>query len=95
MADGYLTNAKIRSIYGEIKRIQMSGFESNKPSFFMLKPKVAYAYGRERKNLGLRFFKFVFDQAFAQVNDEKSFHNFCNFMEAIIAYHRAFGGKEN
>ena len=44
-----LTNSKIRSIYGEIKRIQM-GFEENKSSFFLLKPKVAYAYGRDSKN---------------------------------------------
>lgn len=97
MKDGGLTNAKIRSIYGEIKRIQMSGFSKNRSSFFLLKPKVAYAYGREKNNrdseAGLRIFKDIFNQAFEHVTDDQSFNNFCNLMEALIAYHRAFGGK--
>lgn len=34
MAKNDLTNSKIRSIYGEIKRIQMGEFEKEKSSFF-------------------------------------------------------------
>lgn len=49
MADNGLTNSKIRSIYGEIKRIQMGEFEKEKASFYLLKPKVAYALGRDKK----------------------------------------------
>ena len=97
MKRGGLTNAKIRSIYGEIKRIQMSGFSKNTSAFYLLKPKVAYAYGREKNNreteAGLSIFKQVFDNAFKYVTDDNSYNNFCNLMEAIIAYHRAYGGK--
>ena len=49
MARNGLTNSKIRSIYGEIKRIQMGKFEIEKASFFLLRPKVAYAFGRDEK----------------------------------------------
>lgn len=95
MAKNGLTNSKIRSIYGEIKRIQM-GFEDNKKSFYLLKPKVAYAYGRDDKNEGLYLFKLIFDRAYQDVDLSKidTYMNFCNFIEAILAYHKAFGGKD-
>lgn len=94
MADNNLTNSKIRSIYGEIKRIQMEGFEKDKTSFYLLKPKVAYALGRDDKNQGLKLFKLVFDKCFIDVTDQKTYQNFCNFIEAILAYHKAYGGKD-
>ena len=94
LKDGGLTNAKIRSIYGEIKRIQGSkNFEKSKSSFYLLKPKVAYAAGREPGNRGLKLFKQIFDESYKYVNDDKTYNNFCNLMEAILAYHRANGGK--
>ena len=94
MADNGLTNSKIRSIYGEIKRIQMGEFEKEKSSFYLLKPKVAYALGRDDKNQGLKLFKLIFDHCSVNVIDQKTYQNFCNFIEAILAYHKAFGGKD-
>lgn len=93
LKNGGLTNSKIRNIYGEVKRIQMGTWEKNKASFFLLKPKVAYAYGRDKNNKGMKIFKDIFDASVKYVNDDKSYDNFCNFMEAILAYHRANGGK--
>lgn len=94
MANGGLTNSKIRNIYGEIKRIQMGSFEKEKASFYLLRPKVAYALGRDPKNRGLMLFKMVFDKAAEYVSDQKSYKNFCNLIEAILAYHKAYGGKD-
>lgn len=94
MAKNGLTNSKIRSIYGEIKRIQMGEFDKEKSSFFLLKPKVAYALGRDDKNEGLSLFKLIFDKCSADVKDQKTYINFCNFIEAILAYHKANGGKD-
>jgi len=95
MVKNGLTNSKIRSIYGEIKRIQISTFEKEKSAFILLKPKVAYAFGREEKNKngGLHLFKLIFDRSSQDVSDQKSYLNFCNFMEAILAYHKSFGGN--
>ena len=90
-----LTNSKIRSIYGEIKRIQTGDYKKCESSFFLLRPKMAYAAGREGKNIGVQLFKFFFDDAYTYVNDEKPFKNFCNLIEAVLAYHKAYGGKEN
>ncbi len=94
MANNKLTNSKIRSIYGEIKRIQMAEFEKEKSSFFLLKPKVAYALGRDDKNLGLQMFKLLFDTSSTDVKDSKTYQNFCNLIEAVLAYHKAYGGKD-
>lgn len=94
MAKNGLTNSKIRSIYGEIKRIQMGKFESEKASFYLLRPKVAYALGRDTNNKGLQLFKLFFDKAFPLITDKKSYQNFCNLIEAILAYHKAHGGKD-
>lgn len=98
MAKNGLTNSKIRSIYGEIKRIQMGEFEKEKASFYLLRPKVAYAVGREKNNKGnkgsngLLLFQLVFEKCFENVSDKKSYNNFCNLIEAILAYHKANDG---
>lgn len=94
MANNGLKSSKIRGIYGEIKRIQMKGFENAKTDFYLLKPKVAYAVGREKVNIkevkGIIMFQMIFDQSFAHVKDNTTYKNFCNLMEAIIAYHKAY-----
>jgi CRISPR-associated protein Csm2 len=94
MAKNDLTNSKIRSIYGEVKRIQMGKFEEKNASFLLLRPKVAYALGRDKYNKGLQLFKFIFDEASKSVSDQKTFNNFCNLFEAILAYHKSYGGKD-
>ena len=97
MARNGLTNSKIRSIYGEIKRIQMSEFEKEKTSFYLLKPKVAYAEGRN-KTKGLSLFKRILDEGWNVVANNNAtnvqYGNFCALLEAILAYHKAFGGKD-
>ena len=94
MARNGLTNSKIRRIYSEIKRIQMEGFEKEKASFYLLRPKVAYALGREPYNKGLELFKIIFEKCAIDVVDEKTYKNFCNLLEAVLAYHKAHGGKD-
>lgn len=91
MAEKQLKSSKFRSIYGEMKRIQMTNnIEKNKASFLLLKPKVSYAYARDKLNEGLILFKLIFDKAFENVTDQNSFNNFCNLFEAIIAYHKTY-----
>lgn len=95
LKDNKLTTSKIRNIYGEVKRIQIAkDFEVEKVSFYLLKPKVAYALGREENNIGLKMFKILFDECYKYVKDDKTFINFCNLFEAVLAYHKAYGGKD-
>ena len=95
MADNKLTSSKIRSVYGEIKRIQMGELAKEKASFYLLRPKVAYAVGRDKENIGLQLFKLVFDKSAKCVKDKDTFLHFANFMEAVLAYHRAYVKKND
>ncbi len=95
MADNGLTSSKIRSIYGEVKRIQMKQFTEERTAFYLLKPKVAYAVGREKatnkNNMeGLKLFQLIFNECFPHVTDNKTYKNFCDLMEAILAYHKSY-----
>lgn len=94
MAEKKLTNSKIRSIYGEMKRIQMGQFDKEKASFYLLRPKVAYALGRDKTNTGLCAFKLLFDRCSDMVADSKTFLNFALMFEAVLAYHKSYGGKD-
>ena len=100
MAENGLTSSKIRSIYGEVKRIQMKGFDEGKTDFYLLKPKVAYAVGREKQlnknNMeGVLLFQLIFNECFKYVTNDATYKNFCNLMEAILAYHKAYVKKDN
>ena len=95
MADNKLTSSKIRSVYGEIKRIQMGEFAKEKSSFYLLRPKEKYTEGRDKENIGLQLFKLVFDKSAKCVKDKDTFLHFANFMEAVLAYHRAYVKKND
>ena len=94
LANNKLTTSQIRNIYGELKRIQMKGYENEKTSFLLLLPKMAYAAQRN-KNDGLNALKSVFEKLHAQVSNEKNYNNMMDLMESILAYHKAFGGRDN
>lgn len=104
LKDAKLTTSQIRNVFGEIKRIQMSGFDKQeaKTDFLLLKPKMAYAARRAQdkdKAPGATDFERVMKLAHEAVkarteNDTLRFKNFCDFIEAILAYHKAAGGKE-
>jgi CRISPR-associated protein Csm2 len=102
-----LSTSQIRNVFGEIKRIQMrvagesSKLNANRTDFLLLKPKIAYAAARAGKmddKHGALKFKEIMTKAHTEVklgttDDIKRFENFCDFIEAILAYHKAYGGK--
>jgi len=92
------TTSQIRNVFGEIKRIQMSGFENGRTDFLLLKPKMAYA-AKRAATPGAADFERVMKLAHEAVkaktdNDIARFKNFCDFIEAILAYHKAAGGRD-
>lgn len=92
-----LTTSQIRNVYGEVQRMKMKGF--NQAELLLLKPRLAYT--TERKGtIGSKDFRKVIEKALDAVLEGKDeeekksrFENFANFFEAILAYHRSFGGK--
>lgn len=87
-----LSSSQIRNVFGEIKRIQMKGFDTEKASFYLLKPKIAYAAKRQN-DLGINTLKKYFDLAHQEVKDARTYQNFVDFFESILAYHKAYGGN--
>ncbi len=83
-----LKTSQIRKVYGAVKKIQMSE-EFNQNELIMLKPKLAYAAARKPEVEAL---KDVLTQAINHVDNTDKFKNFVDFFEAILAYHKAFGG---
>ena len=88
-----LTTSQIRNIYGAVKKMQMKGGELDTHKLLMLKPKLAYA--AKRHGGGVDTLKTVLTQAIDHVgNDQKKFNRFVDFFEAILAYHKAYGGRD-
>ena len=86
-----LTTSQIRNIYSAVKKMQMKG-ELDTHKLLMLKPKLAYA--AKRHGGGVDTLKDVLTQAIDLVgSDSKKFDRFVDFFEAILAYHRAYGGN--
>ncbi|GEM_PF-880893 len=84
-----LKTAQIRRIFSAVKKIQMStDFQRNE--LILLKPKLAYAAAR---NPDVEVLKDTLTQAINQVDNREKFTNFVEFFEAILAYHKAFGGE--
>lgn len=85
-----LSTSQIRSIFGEVK--QMREYEEHRLN--LLRPKMAYTAGRHRKTVReIVDLQEVLDECIKRTSSEKEFENFKNFFEAILAYHRYYGGK--
>lgn len=89
LANKKLSTSQIRNIFGEIKRIEASGYDRNR--LILLKPRLAYAAGRHGG--AVKDLRDVLMTAIDAVDDTKKFDYFVNFFEAILAYHRDEGGK--
>jgi len=99
-----LTTSQIRALFGEVRQIQAQwnmGEESRQKArrrLVLLKPKMAY---RARKERGKAVQDLVdalrpaLDEVISEKNAAKQdghFHRFVEFFEAILAYHKAYGG---
>lgn len=102
LAVNRLTTSQIRAIFGSVWRIEIA-WRSPDPAaklkahreIPLLRPRLAYLAGRERNQGPVNSLKEVLTEALELVgNDEARFRNFVDFFEAILAYHKAFGGRE-
>lgn len=98
-----LNTSQIRNIFGEVRAIEQDvpvgatelpiGVQRR---LLMLKPKLAYQVGRFSNNNALRAFADTLSKAIDLVgNDARRFHTFVDLFEAILAYHRRYGGRTN
>jgi CRISPR-associated protein Csm2 len=98
LADQRLTTSQIRAIFGEVRRIEGDWKSTNNAtranrSLILLKPKMAYRAKRETGQ-GVKNLVSVLEPAIDLVEgNEDNFNRFVEFLEAILAYHKAYGGN--
>lgn len=90
-----LSTSQIRNIYSTVKILEMTKEREDTISrLVLIKPKLAYASGRHNDVPGLKILRDVLGRSIDLVAEDKSrFDTFCNFFEAILAYHKAEGGN--
>lgn len=101
-----LTTGQLRKFFGEVKRIDADVIK-HREDLIMLKPLLAYAVGRDKKKLGKDFINKTRIDDFADEitkaidavldgnNLKEDFKKFVKILEAIVAYHKRYGGQEN
>lgn len=93
-----ISTSQFRNIYGELKRIQLKGLAAERAAFHLLLPKIAYAVKRNETK-GAKEFNEVIIAAHKAVaveteGAEARFKNFCDLIEALLAYHKFHGGQK-
>ncbi len=84
-----ISSSQIRGIFDKVKRINT--YEGNEKEIQLLRPKLAYQKGRHEE---LTDFQKVFDELIKNIDSEEKLQNFKDFFEAVIAYHKAYGGGD-
>ena len=94
-AEGYaktfsgISNSKLRQFYDYVKDIK----EFDKVKLYLLKPKLAYAIGKEtnnnKKECLIKFQKMM-NLLIINCDCEENFKHLKDFFEAIVAYHKVY-----
>ena len=104
-ANPVLSSSQIRNVYGSVKKLSLDWTaadntpersKSGMRELLLLKPKLAYQVGRVGKNRSdaIQTMKDVLEHGIDVIGgDYIRFKRFVEFFEAILAYHKAYGGK--
>ncbi len=91
-----ISTSQIRNIFGEVRKIEMEWKRDSETSWVrlqLLRPKLAYTVKKANQSRG-PIFQVVLSTAILNVEGEtENFRRFINLFEAILAYHRASGGR--
>ncbi|GAV22389.1 type III-A CRISPR-associated protein Csm2 [Carboxydothermus pertinax] len=91
LKDKGMTTSQIRNLYNEAKAIDYNK-ENGPYNVSLLRAKFAYNAGKYKDKV--KGFQIIADKALANVDSADKFERFLDFFEAVVAYHRAYGGKE-
>jgi len=104
--EGGLKTSQLRAVFGEVRRIEMMLVDESKQQqawyrLRLLEPKMLYRAARkESSSEGLRKLTAYLKEALRYVLEASSqertkrFQRFIDFMEAVVAYHKAAGGGD-
>jgi len=99
-----INTSQLRKFFSAVKLLQQRGVTDNLSELIMLKPKLAYAVGRDKNNTDLRAFyddmSNVIDRTYEIITvykdkkeekeAQKVANNFIDLFEMIIAYHKFY-----
>lgn len=94
-----LSTSQIRIAYGEITRLKM---KPDRSAMLLIKPKLAYAAKRANNSDAYVYLRDVIGEGINTVADapkddeeefERRFKNLAQFFEAVLAYHKSYGGN--
>lgn len=94
--------SQLRAFYSAVNRIRVQSQQANgfspeiERSLILLKPKLAYAAGRHKTLKSFQSFMVQAIDGVVNSNGKKlALTNFFDLLEAVVAYHKFHGGKEN
>ena len=99
-----LSSSQIRNVFGTVKQVSLSWTAQSKPEeatkayrqILLLKPKLAYQEGRlgKQQKETMTVMRQALESSIDLIkSDVTRFKRFAEFFEAILAYHKAYGGK--
>lgn len=93
-----MTTSQIRNFLDQVNRIwaetRAGNFDDSE--VILLKPQLAYSAGREsnrEKQEVLKTFAGLFSAAVDRVHNREDFEKFKDLTQAVVAYHRFYGGS--
>ena len=101
LANSRITTHQVRNIYSAVQRVRALADQPDaKPAeinrrLIFLKPKLAYAAGRQGRMRGLQSeIVQAIDGVVRSEDHRRACENFFFFMESIVAYHKFYGGRD-
>jgi len=88
LVNGKVETAQMRKSYQTTSNVREYD-DTMKKQLYLLLPKLAY---QSKRHPGLKTLHSIFEKAIPLIDDEEKFENFKDFFEAIVAYHKAYGG---
>lgn len=82
-----ISSSQLRNIFSRIKKIKEF------KELYLIRPKLAYLSGRASE-MEMKRLLSLLDYLIKEVDNNKKLEEFKNFFEAIIAYHKYYGGKD-
>jgi CRISPR type III-A-associated protein Csm2 len=83
-----MTASQLRNIFARVQKI------NSHQKLCLLRPKLAFIAGKSDTTHAMKTMIFLLDQLIANVDDGEKLKQFKAFYEAVIAYHKYYGGKE-
>ena len=104
LAEARLTTSQIRGIFGAARSMESlwstrgteDDLRSGRRALLFLKPKLAYQEARHRTaGPGVSLLRTLLEPAIDSVgSDREKFRRFLDYFEALLAYHKASGGRD-